>query len=99
MKNNAITVIACIRAKEGKEPQVREALLKLLAPTRREAGCINYDLHLSPDDPGLFLFHENWRSREALAANLESAHVAELRDRTDELLAEPVEITVWDRIG
>ena len=98
MSKQPITVIACVRAKEGKEVAVKMALKKLLAPTRREAGCLNYDLHESPDDSGLFLFHENWSSREELAAHLETPHVRELRARTEELLAEPVEITIWDRI-
>ena len=65
-----VTVIAYHRAKPGKERALREALLKVCAPTRGEKGCLNYDLHVSPDDPGLLVFHENWESMADLDAHL-----------------------------
>ena len=40
--NRKLTVIAHIHAKAGQEAKVQEALLNLIAPTRAEAGCINY---------------------------------------------------------
>jgi quinol monooxygenase YgiN len=45
--NDSLTVIAHVRAKPGQESRVRQLLEGLLAPTRAEAGCINYDLHQS----------------------------------------------------
>jgi Antibiotic biosynthesis monooxygenase len=58
-----VTVIAYHRAKPGQEQALRDALLAVCAPTRAEKGCLNYDLHVSPDDPGMLVFHENWESR------------------------------------
>lgn len=94
-----LTVVARIRAKAGLEEQVREALLALVAPTRAETGCLNYDLHQSQDDPGLFLFYENWRSRQDLEAHLQTPHLQQFLARAPELLAEPVEITYWDMLS
>ena len=51
-----VTVIAFHRAKPGKEDALRQALLALCGPTRKEQGCLNYDLHVSADDPGLLVF-------------------------------------------
>ena len=59
----SVSVIARLRAKPGKEGVVREELMGLVEPSRKETGCINYDLHLSDDTTGLFLFHETWASR------------------------------------
>jgi quinol monooxygenase YgiN len=50
-----VTVIAYHRAKPGKEHALREALLAVCDPTRAEKGCINYDLHDSPDEPGVLV--------------------------------------------
>ena len=94
-----LTVVARVRAKAGKEAQVREALMALIAPTRAEEGCINYDLHLSTEDPQLFLFHENWTSRAALDEHLQKPHLQELGAKAEELFDGPVEITLWERIG
>jgi quinol monooxygenase YgiN len=94
-----VTVVATFQAKPGQEAKLRESLLGLLAPTRREAGCLNYDLHQSPEDPAKFLFHENWASKETLDAHLKSAHVAALLPRVDDLCTAFPEIKVWERIG
>jgi quinol monooxygenase YgiN len=87
-----LTVVACIRAKPGKEAEVERVLLDLVKHTRAEAGCLNYDLHVSPDDPALFLFYENWTSKAHLDAHAQSAHIQAFRARATELLADPVEI-------
>lgn len=93
-----VTVIAYHRAKPGKEGALREALLAVCAPTRREKGCINYDLHVSSDDPGLLVFHENWESKEDLDAHLASPHIDAFRAVAPDLLAEPPNITLWTEV-
>jgi quinol monooxygenase YgiN len=70
MSTKTITVIATFQATPGKEAELRNALIGLVAPTRKEAGSINYDLHSSPEDPAKFLFHENWTGKAGLDAHL-----------------------------
>ena len=94
-----ITVVATFQARAGKEAELKAALLGLLAPTRKEAGCLNYDLHESPEDPARFLFHENWTSKALLDAHLQSAHIQVLLPRVDELCTAFPEIKIWERIG
>jgi quinol monooxygenase YgiN len=93
-----VTVIAHIRAKPGREQEVKQALLGLCGPTRAEHGCINYDLHQAPSDPTLFLFHENWASKNDLDAHSQSAHLQAWRKRATELLVEPTRVTLWTEI-
>lgn len=90
-----VTVIAFHRAKPGKEHALREALLALCGPTRAEKGCINYDLHVSAEDPGLLVFHENWVCKDDLDAHLASPHIDKFRTVAPDLLAEPPDITLW----
>jgi quinol monooxygenase YgiN len=94
-----VTVIAFHRAKPGKEQALREALLAVCAPTRAEKGCINYDLHESPDQPGVLVFLENWECMEDLDAHLASPHIEAFRKVAPDLLAEPPDITLWSEIG
>jgi quinol monooxygenase YgiN len=75
-----LTVIATFVAKPGREAEVRRELLKLVEPTRREDGCINYDLHQKQGDPATFVFYENWRDRAALDAHAQSPHICAWRD-------------------
>ena len=94
-----VSVVARVRAREGFEESVRRECLALVAPSRQEQGCINYDLHRSADDPALFLFYENWMSREDLEHHLETAHASLFDERTAGMLAEPEEITLWEMIS
>ena len=99
MSQAALTVIATFQARPGKESELRAALIGLLAPTRKEAGCLNYDVHQSVDDPAKFLFHENWTSQAHLDAHLQSAHVKALLPRVDELCTAFPQITLWEVMG
>lgn len=90
-----VTVVAHVRAKPGKEDEVKQALQVLVEPTRREDGCLNYDLHQSDDDAALFVFYENWTSKEHLAAHAASAHIQAFRARAGEILAAPPDIKTF----
>lgn len=94
-----LTVVARIRAKPGTEDVLLEYLLAMAEATRKEAGCINYDLHVSHDDPALFLFYENWASKAHLDAHAQSAHIQAFRAHADEWLAEPVEIKLFRMVS
>jgi len=98
MKSTRITVVARIKARAGMEETVRRELLALVAPTTKESGCISYDLHQAADDQSLFMFYENWCSREDLDEHLNKPHFLAFRDKTAGLLAEPVEISLWELI-
>jgi quinol monooxygenase YgiN len=97
--NDSLTVIAHVRAKSGEESRVRQILEGLLAPTRAEAGCMNYELHQSQTDPALFVFYENWESEGHLEAHSRSPHIQSFRKLADETLAEPVQITKWQIVA
>lgn len=83
----ALTVLAQITAVPGKEAFVRKALEGLVAPTRLEAGCIQYDLHVDNETPGFFVFYETWESADHLAAHGRSAHIAAYRAATKDAIA------------
>lgn len=94
-----ITVIARARARQGCEERLRIELLRLLAPTRSEPGCINYDLHQSTTDPRDFLFHENWESSRHLDTHLNSDHIKAVFAILPELLEGHADITTWSRVA
>ena len=93
-----ITVVARMKARSGMEEQVKASLLALVGPSRSDAGCVSYDLHQSPEDEALFLFYENWASKEDLNRHLGKPHLRAFLERADALLDEPVSITFWDKI-
>ncbi len=77
----------------------RDALRGLVDPTRAEAGCQQYDLYQSTDDPTRFQTAERWASPEAMQAHLASDHVKAAFAAAGDLLgAEPV-IQSFEPVG
>jgi len=98
MDRGKLTVMALLRAKPGKEEAVKQGLLALLEPTKKEVGCINYNLHQSADTPGLFMFYENWRSRKDLDEHVSTPHMQDFMRKGREVLSGPPELTLWEMI-
>ena len=78
-----LTIVAKILAKEEKRELVKSELLKLIAHTKAEEGCLNYDLHQDNLNPNVFLFHENWENRELWQNHMNNTHIAEYKKATD----------------
>lgn len=72
----ALTILAQITAASGKEGLVRAELEKLIPITRAEEGCIQYDLHVDNENPGFFVFYENWESRSLWQTHMNAPHLA-----------------------
>ena len=90
-----ITVIAYMTAKTGHEDRVREALLDLVAKTRKEKGCINYDLHQSRENASRFAMYENWDTAADLDAHAKATPLQTFVGIAGSLLERPAEISQW----
>ena len=99
MTDSRVTLVAKLKAKAGLEEEVKKTLLTLIAPTRLEPGCINYDLHQATEDKSLFLFYKNWINQGALDEHMAKPYLKEFMGRADEILAEPIDVTLWSMIS
>lgn len=82
-----LTIVARIEANADRVELVKAELLKLVAPTLEEPGCIQYDLHQDNENPAVFLFYENWESRELWQQHMNNAHIAEYLKATEGAVA------------
>ena len=87
-----VTIIGTVTARPETREELQALLAAQVAPTRAEAGCLNYDFHADASDPCVFVFYENWRSQDDLDAHMGMPHLAPLFTQLDRLLARPVEI-------
>ncbi len=83
----ALTILAQITAVAGKEDLVGRELEKLVAITRAEPGCLQYDLHADNGTPGFFVFYETWESRELWQTHMNAPHLAAYMQATDGAVA------------
>jgi len=87
-----ISVIATIRAKSGHEAEVRTAMESLPGPSRKEAGCLKYDVFEDKYYTGSFFTYEEWASEAALETHLAGAKSA--LNKLKALLREEMVISV-----
>jgi quinol monooxygenase YgiN len=64
-------IVVGLRALAGREDALRRDLSALVEPSRAEDGNVRYDLFEDQDQPGLFVFVEEWASVEARAQHHE----------------------------
>ena len=99
MPDSTLHVIAHIPAMPEHADQVRTTLASLIEPTRKEEGCLRYDLLQNNDDPARFTFIEEWTSDAALDAHLQTPHVLSALNETGRLLADAPEIRRYTLLG
>jgi quinol monooxygenase YgiN len=75
MPEKGIILVAELKAKTGQEQAVKDALVAMVEPTRKEEGCLCYNLHESKDDKTQFMFYEQWASQAALDAHGKTPHM------------------------
>ncbi|WP_266159982.1 putative quinol monooxygenase [Dyella silvatica] len=83
-----LTLVVYLRAKPGKEEELGQRLMALVAPTKAEAGCFAYELHRSNDDPQTWMLYESWKSRADLDLHLQMPYLKDFFGVLDELLRE-----------
>lgn len=85
-------VVARIKAKPETVDRLGSLLASLVAPTRKEAGCIAYELLQSEADPTDFTFVEEWTSGSALDAHMQTDHISKALSMIPDLTAAPPDI-------
>jgi len=98
LPKGAVTLVVVMRAREGQHLLLEAELRALVTPSRKEEGCLQYDLHRSADHPGTFLFHEVWETREHHTAHTRTPHFLRWNARKDSLLASR-EAAFWHQVA
>ena len=71
----AYAVVADVRARKGKEHELREATQILVAKVRAEPNNLLYFLHEDRESPGHFVFYEIFASKADFDAHNATPHV------------------------
>ena len=85
-----ISVVAKIVARKETIESLKAELLKLIEPTRKEPGCIEYRLHQDNQDPTVFMFYENWENLSCLEQHMKTAHFLSYVASVEDLVTEKV---------
>jgi quinol monooxygenase YgiN len=83
-----------LEAKEGMGDKLEAAFAKAVPLTKREKGCLNYDLSRDAKAPNRYLLYERWQDLPSLDAHLKSAHIATLLKEVNDVRSAPPELQV-----
>ena len=81
-----IYVIATITIKPGSAASVFEAADPCVKATRKETGCISYDLTQSMHDENTLIFVERWESYDNLKNHFNEPHMLLWREKGAEFI-------------
>jgi quinol monooxygenase YgiN len=75
MSKPTLRIVVHLIAFPDKVEELKSLLLSIIEPTRREPGCIKYELLQNQADPTDFTFVEEWESTAWLELHLASTHI------------------------
>ena len=87
MAQDTLRVIARVKARPGKVDELLSVLSSLVEPTRKEPGCISYNLFQNNQDPTDFALIEEWKNNAALESHLATKHFKEVLVKLPSLVA------------
>ena len=90
-----IYVIATMTIKPGTRDKVLAAAQPCIEATRKEAGCVRYELLANIANPAEFTFVEEWADQAAIDAHMATPHLKGLVANTQALLAEPLDVRLY----
>jgi quinol monooxygenase YgiN len=71
-------LLVTIKAKSDKGKELEAAFAPCIAATKREPGCLAYELNQDPDETTVYILFEKWKDVAALQAHLQAGHTQEL---------------------
>ncbi len=95
MGNKTIRVVARILSLPEKVEELTAILRALVEPTRKETGCISYQLLRNTSDVCDFVFVEEWASQSAIDTHLKTPHIQNAFAKAQSLLAKAPQIDTY----
>ncbi|MBL8038683.1 MAG: antibiotic biosynthesis monooxygenase [Nitrospira sp.] len=97
--DTSLRVIAHAKAQPNHVAQVRDILTALVDATRKEPGCLSYELLQNHADPTDFVFVERWASAAAEQAHFVTPHLLATLQQLTGLLASEPQIQRYGAVG
>ncbi|WP_214765759.1 MULTISPECIES: putative quinol monooxygenase [unclassified Exiguobacterium] len=92
-----VILIAQIQVKPGQGDAFLDAVKAVIAPSRAEAGCLQYTFHRETGASDHFVFYEQWQDQLAFDAHIASNHYQTYRTQTAALVLDR-KLTFLDEI-
>jgi len=85
------TMVVQLNVKAGQQERFEAAFAPAIKATRKEKGCLAYDLNRDTKSPTAYMVYERWQNITALEAHLKTAHIVKLLETVGDMLEGPPE--------
>jgi quinol monooxygenase YgiN len=93
-----ISVVATFNPKENQENEVEQILRGMVGPTRKEPGCLRYELYGAAGTEQQFVLIEAYADQAALESHRATEHYKKYRSSITDALKEPIKVAVLSTI-
>ncbi|MDR1481430.1 MAG: antibiotic biosynthesis monooxygenase [Synergistaceae bacterium] len=91
-----IVVIARLKAKKGLREDAVRASYESIEATRKEKGCISYELFASAENETDLAFVEKWEDADSLRAHLNTEQLKKAQDARAPFLSGPMDVQAFE---
>jgi quinol monooxygenase YgiN len=95
----SVHFIVRFEPRPGREKEFREELLRVLEPSRAEAGCLAQRVYETLREPFLFAIHSEWVDEAAFDLHAQLPHTLRFLEAAEKLLTHPVQGLRMREIG
>jgi quinol monooxygenase YgiN len=99
MNKSTLKVVAIAETSIDKAMELKKVCLGLIEPTRKESGCISYELYEDTTNPGKFTFIEEWESQEHLDIHLKTPHLVAAGEAFGKIVTKDLVILTLNRLA
>lgn len=93
-----VKVVAKNFVQEGKFEEVISLYKELVELTRKEEGCIKYELFQDEKDSTIIAMIEEWESKDALVSHLNSEHFTRIVPQVKNFMAKETDLTIYNQL-
>lgn len=93
-----IIVVATFVAKDGESEKLQVALSTLIEPTRKEEGCLRYELHQGIENPKEFTVLERFKNMEAAQFHTSQTYLRKFIETTLKELVESSSVKLYKEV-
>ncbi|MFZ7121577.1 MAG: putative quinol monooxygenase [Eubacteriaceae bacterium] len=93
-----LKVVAKNFAQKESIDKIIELCKELVETTRREIGCIKYEMYQDENDPTILTIIEEWESKHDLENHMESEHFTRIVPMIEKFMIKKSEINIYNKL-
>lgn len=93
-----IKVVARNFAQDDKLHEIIELYKELVELTRKEKGCLKYELYQDEKDSKILTMVEEWESREALEDHFKAEHFVRIVPKVKKYMVKEADLNIYNKL-